>query len=164
MPLSSRYPFLSAYRISHDADGGQSEEREPMLLQSNEGGLMKYLMVPSVTVIFLTLVLGGYQARGQEKQQPANKSEMKSTGKMSMDEMMKECSEHHQAMTKSVDQLNKTLEAAKQSNDPGKMRAAIDQTQKHLLEMKEHMAMCGNMMSMMEKMPGMGEMMKSKSK
>ncbi len=99
---------------------------------------------------------------GQEKRDP-QKGEMKSMG-MSMDAMMKQCSEHHQAMTKSVDQMSKTLEAAKQSNDPGKMRAAIDQTQKHLLEMKEHMAMCGNMMSMMEKMPGMGEMMKSKSK
>jgi soluble cytochrome b562 len=60
-------------------------------------------------------------------------------------------------MTKSVDQLSKTLEAAKQSNDPSKMRAAIDQTQKHLSEMKEHMSMCGNMMSMMEKMHGTGK-------
>jgi hypothetical protein len=137
-----------------------------MLLQSDNegGGLMKYSIVLSVTVVFLSLILAGYQVRGQEKQPPSHKSEMKSMGKMSMDEMMKRCSEHHQAMTKSVDQLSKTLEAAKQSNDPGKMRAAIDQTQKHLSEMKEHMSMCGNMMSMMEKMPGMGEMMKSKSK
>jgi hypothetical protein len=124
---------------------------------------MKHLMVTSVTGIFLSLILGGYQARGQETQQPSH-SEMKSMGKMSMDEMMKKCSEHHQAMTKSVDQLSKTLEGAKQSNDPGKMSAAIDQTQKHLSEMKEHMSMCGNMMSMMEKMQGMGEMMNSKSK
>ena len=125
---------------------------------------MKYLVVPSVTVIFLTFILGGQQAPGQEKQQPSQKSEMKPMGKMPMDEMMKQCSEHHQAMTKSVDQMSKTLEAAKQSNDPGKMRAAIDQTQKHLSEMKEHMSMCGNMMSMMEKMQGMGGMMKSQSK
>jgi hypothetical protein len=135
-----------------------------MLLRSDEGGVMKHLRVPSVTVVFLTLILAGHPAPGQEKQQPSQKSEMKSMGKMSMDEMMKECREHHQSMTKSVDQMSKTLEAAKQSNDPGKMRAAIDQTQKHLSEMKEHMSMCGNMMSMMEKMPGMGEMMKSKSK
>ena len=114
------------------------------------------------TGVVLAVILASHAAPGQDKRDP-QKGEMKSTG-MSMDTMMKQCSEHHQAMTKSVDQLSKTLEAAKQSNDPGKMRAAIDQTQKHLSEMKEHMSMCGNMMSMMEKMPGMGEMMKSKSK
>src|SRR5687767_10922043 len=75
-------------------------------------------------------------------QQPTQKGEMKSMGNMSMDGMMKECSEHHQAMTKSVDGMSKTLEGAKQSNDPAKMRAAIDQAQKQLGEMKEHMAMC----------------------
>jgi hypothetical protein len=112
--------------------------------------------------VALVIILAADGVPGQEKQQPSQKSEMKP--KMPMDEMMKQCSEHHQAMTKSVDQMSKTLEAAKQSNDPGKMRAAIDQTQKHLSEMKEHMTMCGNMMSMMEKMPGMGGMMKSQSK
>ncbi|TMA82703.1 MAG: hypothetical protein E6J74_37250 [Deltaproteobacteria bacterium] len=126
---------------------------------------MKYLIVASVTVIFLTLVLAGHQAPGQEKQQPSHKSEMKAnTGKMSMDEMMKECREHHQSMMKSIDQMTKMMEAAKQSNDPVKMRAALDQGQKQLSEMKEHMTKCGNMMSMMEKMPGMGGMMKSESK
>ena len=125
---------------------------------------MKYLIVASVTVIFLTLVLAGHQAPGQEKQQPSHKSEMKPMGKMSMDEMMKECREHHQSMMKSIDQMTKMMEAAKQSNDPVKMRAALDQSQKQLSEMKEHMTKCGNMMSMMEKMPGMGGMMKSESK
>ena len=54
---------------------------------------MKYFVVPSVTAIFLTLILAGYQAGGQE---PSQKSEMKSMGNMSMDEMMKQCKEHHQ--------------------------------------------------------------------
>ena len=65
---------------------------------------------------------------------------------------------------KSIDQMTKMMEAAKQSNDPVKMRAALDQGQKQLSEMKQHMTMCGNMMSMMEKMPAMGGMMKSQSK
>ena len=65
---------------------------------------------------------------------------------------------------KSIDQLTKMMEAAKQSNDPVKMRAALDQGQKQLSEMKQHMTMCGNMMSTMEKMPGMGGMMKDRQK
>jgi hypothetical protein len=35
------------------------------------------------------------------------------------------------------------------------VRAAIEQAQKQLTDMKEHMAMCGNMMNMMQKMHGM---------
>jgi hypothetical protein len=125
---------------------------------------MRPLRILVFAAVLSLFILTGEQVRGQEKQQSSQKSEMKPMGKMPMDEMMKQCSEHHQTMTKSVDQLSQTLEAAKQSNDPVKMRAAIDQTQKHLSEMKEHMTMCGNMMSMMEKMPGMGGMMKSQSK
>lgn len=102
------------------------------------------------------------QTLGQ--QNPAQKGEMKSMGDMSMGGMMKQCNEHHQAMTKNMDEATKTLEGAKQSNDPAKMRAAIDRAQKQLAEMKEHMNMCGNMMNMMEKMQGMGGMMKSESK
>ena len=104
------------------------------------------------------------QPSGQGSQQPPQKGEMKGMGNMSMEGMMKECNKHHQAMTKNMDQASKALEGTKQSNDPAKMRAAIDQAQKQLAEMKEHMAMCGNMMSMMEKMHGMGGMMKSESK
>ena len=125
---------------------------------------MKMLKVWLFTSVVFAFVLASNPAPGQEKQQPSQKSEMKPMGKMSMDEMMKECREHHQSMTKSIDQMTKMMEAAKQSNDPVKMRAALDQGQKQLSEMKEHMTKCGNMMSMMEKMPGMGGMMKSESK
>jgi hypothetical protein len=111
------------------------------------------------STVVIILVSGFLSA--QEKQ-PSQKGEMKSMGNMSMDGMMKECSEHHQAVTKSLDQTSKTLEGAKQSNDPDKMRAAIDQAQKQLADMKDHMAMCGNMMNMMQKMQG--GMMKSSPK
>ena len=124
---------------------------------------MKRQSVCFFTAIALGILLAAGAVTGQEKHEPAQKGEMKSTG-MSMEGMMKECNDHHQAITKGIDEATKTLEGAKQSNDPAKMRAAIDQVQKHLTEMKEHMAMCSNMMSMMEKMEGMKGMMKDKSK
>jgi uncharacterized protein (UPF0147 family) len=123
--------------------------------------LLRALLFTGIVMVFVSAPDLTFS---QEKQQPSHKSEMKATGKMSMDEMMKECREHHQSMTKSIDQMTKMMEAAKQSKEPGNLRAAIEQTQKHLSEMTEHMTMCGNMMSMMEKMPGMGGMMKSQSK
>ena len=116
----------------------------------------------TVVIILASGFLSAQQASGQQEKQPSQKSEMKSMGNMSMEGMMKECSEHHQAVTKSLDQTSKTLEGAKQSNDPDKMRAAIDQAQKQLADMKDHMTMCGNMMNMMQKMQG--GMMKGSSK
>jgi hypothetical protein len=81
-----------------------------------------------------------------------------------MGEMMQECKEHHQSAMKSMDETSKVMEDAEQSNDPAKMRSALDEGRKQLSQMKEHVAMCGKMMSMMEKMQGMGGMMRGGSK
>jgi len=116
----------------------------------------------AVVLILASGFLPAQQPPGQQEKQPSQKGEMKSMENMSMGGMMKECSEHHQAVTKSLDQTSKTLEGAKQSNDPDKMRAAIDQAQKQLADMKDHMAMCGDMMNMMQKMQG--GMMKGSAK
>jgi hypothetical protein len=124
---------------------------------------MRLLRDSILVAVVSVFILSAQQASGQEKQ-PSQKGQMKSMGKMSMDDMMKECKEHHQSAMKSIDQMTKMMDGAKQSNDPVKMRATLDQSQKQLGEMKEHMTMCGNMMSMMEKMQGTGGMMKGGSK
>ena len=120
---------------------------------------MRFLNISVFVVVVSVFTLSVGQVRAQE-QPPARKGEMKSTGKISMDEMMKDCKEHHQAAMKSIDQMTKMMDGAKQSNDPAQMRATLDQSQKQLGEMKEHMSMCSKMMNMMEKMQGMGGMMK----
>jgi hypothetical protein len=120
--------------------------------------IVNTVIASTVMIILASAFLSAQQPPGQQKQ-PSQKGEMKSMGNMSMDGMMKECSEHHQAVTKSLDQTSKTLEGAKQSNDPDKMRAAIDEAQKQLADMKDHMAMSGNMMQKMQ-----GGMMKGSSK
>ena len=124
---------------------------------------MKMLRVWLFTSVVLISVTASHPAPGQEKQAPSS-GQTKSMEKMPMDDMMKDCMQHHHAVMKSVDQMSKMMESARQSNDPGKMRTAIDQVQKQLAEMKEHMSKCENMMSMMEKMDSMGGMMKGKSK
>ena len=111
---------------------------------------MKSLKISVFLAVISALISNAAQVSAQE-QKPSQKSEMKTMGKMSMDEMMKDCKEHHESAMKSVDQMMKMMDGAKQSNDPAKMRAALDQGQKQLSEMKEHMSMCGNMMGMMEK-------------
>lgn len=88
----------------------------------------------------------------QQQSQPA-KPQQTMDKMMSMDDMMKSCREHCDKTMSSIDQTNATIEKAKQSNDPAQMRAALEQGQKSLTEMKDHMSMCMNMMDMMQKMP-----------
>ena len=125
---------------------------------------MNLLKVWLFTGIVFASAVASNPAPGQEKQPPSPSGQMKSMEKMPMDDMMKDCRKHHQAGMKSINQMSKMMEGAKESNDPAKMRTAIDQAQKQLAEMKEHMSKCDKMMSMMEKMDGMGGMMKEKSK
>ena len=76
------------------------------------------------------------------------------SGPMSMETMMKECQTHCQETTAAIDQMKTTMEKAQQSNDPAQMREALAQAQQPLAAMKEHMASCLSMMSMMQQMPG----------
>lgn len=119
---------------------------------------MNLLRVWFFTSVVFAFVSAADPAPGQEKQPPSPTGQMKSMEKMPMDDMMKDCMKHHQAGMKSIDQMSKMMETAKQSNDAGKTRTALDQAQKQLAEMKEHMSMCSKMMSMMGKMQGMGGM------
>jgi hypothetical protein len=74
---------------------------------------------------------------------------------MSMDDMMKGCREHCQSTMKSIDQMMKTMADAKASNEQAKMRAALDQAEKPLTDMRQHMNMCMSMMDMMQMHGGM---------
>lgn len=85
----------------------------------------------------------------QPQQQPQHPGQM-----MSMDNMMKGCREQCQATTTSIDKALSSIGEAKKSTDPARMRAAFDQVEKQLTEMKSHMAICMNMMNMMQQMQG----------
>ena len=59
-------------------------------------------------------------------QQPSNNQR---GGSMQMGGMMEECQKHCLATTNSIDQLNKMMEDARRSNDPLKMRLALQNAQ-----------------------------------
>ena len=65
---------------------------------------MKSLKISVFLAVISALILSAAQVSAQE-QKPSQKSEMKTMGKMSMDEMMKDCKEHHESAMKSVDQM-----------------------------------------------------------
>jgi mevalonate kinase len=58
-------------------------------------------------------------------------------------------------MMQSNDQVKKDIEAAKQSNDPSKMRAALDEAEKALDSLNGHMNNCMKMMGKRQNMGGM---------
>jgi len=116
---------------------------------------LKGIKMAAVMIFALAFALAAFASA----QQPTEPGQQKQPGKqmMTMDEMMKECRKHCRETAESVDQTSKTLEAAEQSNDPARMRAALDQARKSLAGMKNHMSMCMNMMDMMERMHGKGQ-------
>lgn len=113
-------------------------------------------MMKRFSVIAVVVALFGIGAVAQQQAKPAQQSgqQQRAAGQMSMEDMMKGCREHCQTAMKSTDALAKTIADAKASNDPAKMRGALDQAEKPLANMRQHMTMCMNMMSMMQKMHG----------
>src|SRR5438128_4096071 len=85
------------------------------------------------------------------------------SGHMSMEAMMRECQAHCQETTASIDHMMTAMSHAQRSNDPTQMREALEQAQKPLATMKDHMAQCTSRMSMMQQMQGgMGSHMQKK--
>jgi hypothetical protein len=64
---------------------------------------------------------------------------------------------HCQDTAKSVVQTSKMLEEAEQSNECARMRGAIGQARKALVEMKDHMDKRMNVMDMVEKSHARGQ-------
>jgi len=82
-----------------------------------------------------------------------------------MKQMMGECRVHHDKADKAIDQMMLKMDEGQRSNDAAKMRATLKAARNGLAELKQDMAACKNMMSMMDKMEsgmggpmGMGEM------
>ena len=107
-----------------------------------------FLAIVAAALLSVSVVAQSQTRSGRGPQVPPTQPSQT----MSMPDMMKGCQEHCQSTSKTIDQLTRTIDAAKASNDPAKMRAALDQAQMPLAEMKQHMTGCMSMMSMMQKM------------
>ncbi len=109
------------------------------------------------TASFLALSAFGQQPNAGFNQ-PMQGMQM-SGGNMSGNGMMQGCQKGMKSMMNNNSKTTKDIEAAKASNDPTKMRAALDEAEKALSPMNEHMNRC---MSMMDMMDGNGGMMNGK--
>jgi sugar diacid utilization regulator len=86
----------------------------------------------ALTVVFaLTLTLGASLALAQQAK----------TEKPSDQKEMGGCP-HMMATKASLDKLQKTLDAGRQSNDPAQMKASFEKAQTELAEARKQMSMC----------------------
>jgi hypothetical protein len=90
---------------------------------------------------------------GSQQKAPSRQrggEEMRS--KDDMMSLMQECRQTQQEAMSAVDRMTAKIEAAKQANDASQIRAALDQVQQPLAEMKDGMAVCMNAMDSMQAM------------
>jgi Na+-transporting NADH:ubiquinone oxidoreductase subunit NqrC len=118
----------------------------------------------------ITIVMATTLAIALSAQQSSSKSQEQNQGMQGMQgmqkgqtqngntsQMMQNCRNTMQPMMQTNAQAKKDIEAAKASNDPAKMRAALAEAEKAIDGMNTHMNSC---MSMMQNMQGMmGNMM-----
>ena len=78
-------------------------------------------------------------------------------------DMVTACQTQCQTMSTTIDTLSAQVQAAQVANDPAQMREALAQAQQPLAAMKDDMASCMSMMSMMQQIHGgIGGQMKQK--
>lgn len=109
-----------------------------------------------IATTFVLLVALAFPAIAQETGANTNSPQTQTQGaeknsNMSMGNcqgMMQRCNQHMKSAMASNDQLLKAIDQAESSDNPAKMRQALDSAKKNLTSMNDHMAMCGRMMNM----------------
>jgi hypothetical protein len=69
-----------------------------------------------------------------------------------LNETIAECRAHHEKTYHAVDQLLMKMEEGQRSNDLSNIRAVLEDSQNQLADLKQDMAPCMNMMSMLDQM------------
>lgn len=121
------------------------------------------LLIVGAAAVALTLAVSAQQqpATSNQSNQGMQGMQGMKSGQMqhgNMNRMMQNCRKTMRPMMQTNSQAKKDIEAAKVSNDPAKMRSALDEAEKAIDGMNTHMSTCMSMMNMMQNMHGMGMM------
>ena len=93
----------------------------------------------AIAVVLLVMFIGVALAVAQHNHAAMSQAP---AGQGSGEEMMKSCQKHGSETMAALDQLEKTIAAGRESNDPAKMKAALDEAQKQVATAKHHVGMC----------------------
>jgi hypothetical protein len=65
--------------------------------------------------------------------------------------MVKECRQQHENVADTIDELLAEMETAQRSHDIARMRAVLELSQMKLADLKQEMALCTNLMNMIDR-------------
>lgn len=91
---------------------------------------------------------------GQQTSQSGGTGQPQMGGQTDRSSMMTQCQQHHQAMSTALDKALAIIREARQSNDPSRMRAALDQVETSLADLQQRVSGCTTMMNNMSNMMG----------
>lgn len=122
---------------------------------------MRSLM--NLTMVLFTASALAIAATGQQSSTPSQQQGMSGMQgqRGTMSRSMQDCHKNMQSMLQTNEKARQDIAAARQSNDPAKLRAALDEADKALAGMNEHIQMC---QPMMQHMQGTGGMMSDQQK
>lgn len=124
---------------------------------------VKKSLVAMVMIAALAMAVLAQQSNTSNQQQNQSMEQMQGmqgmqkgqTQQGNTDQMMQNCRKTMRPMMQTNSQAKKDIEAAKASNDPAKMRSALDEAEKAIDGMDTHISTCMSMMNMMQNMRGM---------
>ena len=113
--------------------------------------------MPMIRALLASIVLVALAGLGLAAEQPSQPggAQPQTGGQTDMSSMMTQCQQHHQAMGAALDKVLASVREARQSNDPSRMRAALDQVETSLAGMRQRVSACTTMMNSMSNMMGM---------
>lgn len=91
-----------------------------------------------VWLAVLALVISAAAAAQHDHNAMTSQAQSKSGS----EEMIKNCQKHGSEAAAVLDKLDKTIASGRQSDDPAKMKAALNEAQAQLAEARHHMSMC----------------------
>jgi hypothetical protein len=112
---------------------------------------MKSIYCTALALMLALAAAGNVAAKEKEA------SAAKQGGGMTMMDMMGKSSMSCMTTSDSLESLSKAVQEALKSDDKAKMKAALQQAEAHIAQMKNHMSMCTDMMNMMSGMMGSGK-------
>ncbi len=120
-------------------------------------GVLTKTALSLAVLAMLTMAGSAQQSSPKNQEQTPGMQNMPGmqNGQMPMNDMMGKCHKNMHSMMQSNEKVRTDLQAAEQSNDPVKMRAALEEADHALAGMNQHMTMCMKMMNMGQNMGGM---------
>jgi predicted RNase H-like nuclease (RuvC/YqgF family) len=138
-------------KLGHESASGPLQLICDLISSKIREGEIMNIRVLALAAAALTVLMGASLSAQSQQQGETPQSQTHKQEKRADRGTMMECHENMQSIRQSNDKLKTTIETAKQSNDPAKMRAALEDAESSIDSMNSHMDKCMSMMQDMHR-------------